>query len=434
MKIYRVGGSVRDELLGREPKDKDYVVVGSSIEEMLLRGFKQVGKDFPVFLHPETGDEYALARKEIKTGDKHTDFEFYFGPDVTLEMDLRRRDFTMNAIAKDEETGELIDPFHGYQDIQNKIIRHVDETHFIEDPLRVLRGLQFSTRFKMEIHRDTLNLFRRMVKEGMLLHLTEERIWNEIEKALYTTNFYNFITLLQEIDALEQIFPEVYDLINVPERLEYHPEGNAYDHTILALKEIYKQFDIFGVGMTLREEQELALTNFGLLCHDLGKAKTNKEEWPAHHEHETLGIPIIKNLCKRLKVPNEFRDYAILACKYHMKMYNILNSRTKTIYDFVNDICKFKNYDKLCYMFTIHECDLMGRKGEIAHKRIENMHKTIEYLDRIFNIMNGVTLKNLPEDTQKNLSRFKGVQFGKLYRDAMISYLKHSLYMGKLNT
>lgn len=427
VKTYLVGGAVRDLLLGVEPHDRDYVVVGSTVQEMLDKGYKQVGNDFPVFLHPETGDEYALARKEVKTGDKHTDFKFEFGPDVTLEEDLRRRDFTMNAIAKDLETGEIIDPFNGWKDIQEEVIRHVDSEHFIEDPLRVLRGLQFSTRFRFPIHEDTLKLFKQMVKDGMLNHLTEERIWAEIEKALHTPNFYTFIMLFDEIDALQVIFPEVAALKDVPENVIYHPEGNAYKHTLLTLQQVYNCF--FDVDPHIEvDTNEMALLNFCLLCHDLGKAYTNKEEWPAHHGHDLIGRSVAENLCLRLKIPNDYKDAAIRACEYHMRYYEFMKSAKKKQFDFVHDVTdNFRYFDRLALLHKIHRCDLCGREGTIAPERLENYWTVTKRMNTIFKIMEGVTLKDLPEDTQERLSKCKGIVFGQRYREAMISYMKHKL-------
>lgn len=426
MKVYRVGGCVRDSLLGLKPHDIDYVVVGATPQIMLEHEYKQVGKEFPVFLHPVTGEEYALARKEVKTGDKHTDFKFEFGPDVTLEEDLRRRDFTMNAMAQDTETGEIIDPFNGEQDLYKEVIRHVDAEHFVEDPLRVLRGLQFSARFRMPIHESTLDLFKQMVEDGMLAHLTPERIWAEIEKALHTPHFYTFIMLLDEINALQIIFPEIYNLKQVPENTIYHPEGNAYEHVLLTLKQVYSCF-FMNESQEINTE-DIALVNFGLLCHDLGKAYTDRQKWPAHHGHDDLGLSIIDEMCKRLMVPNKYRDYAMMACKYHMKFYEYLKSGIKKHYDFLKETTNFKEHERLLYLFRIHKCDLLGREGEIAETRIDNMSKTFVQMDKEFKIMENIGLKDLPKEVQDRLSCYNGIVFGQRYREAMISYLKHQLH------
>ena len=428
IKVFQVGGSVRDELLGREPHDKDYVVVGASIEEMLSKGYKQVGKDFPVFIHPKTGEEYALARKEVKIGNKHTDFKFEFGHNVTLEEDLRRRDFVINAIAKNIRTGELIDPFNGQEDIKNKIIRHVDAEHFVEDTLRILRAIRFQCQLEgFTIADETKELLTKMVSDGMLQHLTPERVWKEIEKALQTPNFYLFLQSLDEIGGLQIIFPELYSLKSVPERLEYHPEGNSYAHVLLTLKQVFHQFDCNGLLLEKElDKQGIALVNFGLLCHDLGKALT-QETWPAHHDHEFLGLDIINSMCDRLKVPNEYKYFGKLSCKYHMKFYNLLASHTKNQYDMIKQITNFKNWEPMKYLIKVHTCDLMGREGKVAPERIERCHSVVQRIKDIYNIMENKTLNDLPKEVQKNIKRFKGEKFGKMYRDAMIGYLLQNL-------
>ena len=425
---FLVGGAVRDELLGREIHDRDYVVVGSTIEQMLSLGYKQVGKDFPVFIHPETGEEYALARKEVKTGDKHTDFKFEFGPDITLEDDLRRRDFTMNAIAKDTDTGELIDPFNGQTHLKHGLIERVNPEHFIEDPLRVLRGIRFACQLKgFIIGEYTLKLMIDMVQKGMLEHLTPERIWKEVEKALQTTDFDVFIHYLDVIGALNIIFPEIYSLKNVPEKEEYHPEKNAYKHLLLTLKQVYHNFDVNGLLLEKEmDKHEIALVNFGLLCHDLGKNLT-QECWPSHHGHEILGLDLVDELCDRLKVPNEYREFGKLACKHHMRFYKFLDMHVKTQYDVLKEITNFKNWEQLKLLYKLHVCDLYGREGTVSEERTKTCLDVLERIKTIYNIMHGITLKDLPKETQENLFRFKGEQFGKLYRDAMISYLKHNL-------
>lgn len=427
METFACGGAVRDEILGGTPKDYDYVVVGSTPEEMLKLGYKCVGNDFPVFLHPKTGDEYALARTERKTGDKHTDFEFEFGPHVTLEMDSLRRDFTMNAIYKDDN-GEYIDLHNGIKDIEDKIIRHVDSNYFIQDPLRVLRAIQFKCRFGFTIAPETMKLCKQMVKDGMLDHLTPERIWNEIEKGLHTPRFYDFIETLDEMGALQVIFPEVAALKYVPENVVYHPEKNTYNHLLLTLQQVFYCFFEFPTLVEEQDPHEIALVNFGLLCHDLGKQLTDTEKWPSHHGHDNLGIGLIKTLCDRLKVPNEYRDYAILASRYHMKYYEFMKSHVKTQFDFVHDVTdNFRYFERLAFLHRIHHCDLCGRSGKIAPERLENYWIVTKRMNTIFSILKDITLKDLPKDTQIRLSNYKGEKFGKLYRDAKISYLKHKL-------
>ena len=284
MKIYQVGGAVRDKILGKNPNDFDYVVVGSNINQMKKLGFLQVGKGFPVFLHPVTKQEYALARKEFKTGNKHTDFEFIFHSDITLREDLERRDFTCNAIAYDEENDKYIDYFGGIDDIKNKIIRHINADHFIEDPLRVLRMCRFAAQLNFEVDKHTLQLCSDMVSQGMLSFLSAERIWQEFEKAFATGRFYRFIELMHQIGALKEIMPEIDKLFSVAEYTKYHPEGNTGGHTLNSLK---------FVG------DESSFVQFGVLMHDIGKGLTPVEELPSHKGHEIRGLDLIKNICKR---------------------------------------------------------------------------------------------------------------------------------------
>ncbi len=338
MKIYQVGGAVRDRLLGRIPNDSDYVVVGSTPDEMIKQGFTEVGKGFPVFLHPLTREEYALARKEIKTGDKHTDFEFIFDESVTLREDLERRDFTCNAIAYDEEAGEYIDYFGGQDDIKNKILRHVNAEHFVEDPLRVLRLCRFSAQLDFDAAPATVELCRSMVQKGMLEHLTAERVWIELLKAMKTPAFYRFIELAREIGALKIILPEIDALWEVPERMEFHPEGNTGAHVLHALK---------------LAEKSPVLVKFGLLVHDVGKLLTPEEELPSHKKHESQSRQLVYKICNRLKTPNRFRDFATMAAEQHMKFHYIPVMRVGSLYDLADKMtightCYVNEYIDVC--------------------------------------------------------------------------------------
>ena len=422
MKIYAVGGSVRDELMGREPHDKDYVVVGSTPEEMLSLGYKQVGNDFPVFLHPETHEEYALARKEVSTGKGYDDFKFDFNPNITLREDLERRDFTVNAIAKDTETGEIIDYFGGQKDIENRMLQAVNPKYFVDDPLRLIRGCRFAQQLNFKLTSNTVDLCRHMVREGMIEHLTEERVWKEIEKALYYPNFHVFLYWLDEVNALKIILPEVYELKSIPENTFWHPEGNVYAHTVMALARA-SQYVYGGTSD--------ALINFGVLCHDLGKQLTPKDKLPSHHGHDDVGGEIVERLCARLKVPNVYRDFGKLCCKQHMRFYKFLDMKRKNQYDMINEITKFKDKLTLHLLQYVHLCDLHGKERPATTEEVEYSVKTIDLQNVIFDIMEGVGLDSLPEETQKHLSKFTGKEFGKLYRDAKISYLKHEL--GKWN-
>jgi len=416
--IYKIGGAVRDKLLGKEPHDIDYVVVGSTPDEMLSLGYKQVGTDFPVFLHPETGEEYALARKEISTGDGYGDFKFDFNPKISLEEDCLRRDFTINQICEDEN-GQIIDYFNGVKDLRHRMIRHICAKHFVEDPVRLLRCARFAAKLDgFTIAEDTIRLCQSMVHKGMLNALTPERVWGEIEKALSSNHFNDFIHSLDVMDALEVILPEVAALKGVPENVEYHPEGNAYKHTLLTLKEVTNH---------KLSEQDRAYVNFALMCHDLGKALTDKAKWPAHHGHDDLGLSVIDCLCDRLKVPNDFRNYAKTFCKHHMKLYNFLDQHTKTQYDLIDTLTKFKDNHTLNIVQICHSCDKLGRAGMTNPERVELMLRVFNRMNLIYLILKDIGLKDLPVETQENLARFKGEKFGKLYRDAKISYLKRKL-------
>ncbi len=318
MKIYQVGGAVRDKLLQKKPNDCDYVVIGATVAEMQQQGYIQVGKGFPVFLHPATKEEYALARKEIKTGDKHTDFKFVFTPDITLKEDLERRDFTCNAIAYDEESGEYYDYFNGREDIKNKVLRMVNEQHFSEDPLRVLRLCRFAAQLDFKVDSHTLEVCKKMVAAGMLNYLPWERVWAEVLKAMRSSAFYKFIELARQIGALKFILPEVDILWQVPEKVKYHPEGNTGGHVLSALQ---------------AAKNESALVKFGILLHDVGKALTPKEELPSHKNHEMRGAEPVYQACNRLKAPNRFRLFANMARAQHMKFHRIPEMRVGSLYN-----------------------------------------------------------------------------------------------------
>ena len=417
MQIFRVGGSVRDELLGRPIHDIDYVVVGATPEEMMARGFKQVGNDFPVFLD-EKGNEYALARKEISTGKGYQDFKFEFGPNITLKEDLIRRDFTINAMAEDS-SGIILDYFNGKQDLKDKTIRHISD-HFSEDPLRVLRACRFTAQLDFAIGGLTIVKCRQMARLGMLKHLTEERVWKEIEKALQTPRFEIFLHYLELCNAIQIILPEIIELDNVPEALNWHPEGNTYKHTILCLKQVKKHCSEL-------KSTELALVNFGVLCHDLGKQLTDKEKWPSHHGHEDLGGEIVERLCARLKIPNLFRDFAKICCRYHMDLYHFLDMSLKKQYDFINAITKFKERTFLDLLLKVHLCDLFGKERPCTDEEFQYCCNTITRINLIYSILHRVGLEQLPPDRQKILSKFSGKKFGELYRAEKIQYLRKHL-------
>ncbi len=406
MKIYLVGGAVRDEILGKEPHDLDYVVVGATVEEMLKQGYKQVGKDFPVFLNPVTKAEYALARKEIKTGDKHTDFRFEFGPHVTFDEDIQRRDFTINALAKDIDSGKVIDLVGGIDDLKNGIIRHVNDEHFGEDPLRVLRMCRFAAKFDFTIAPETMKLAKSMVDKGMIDHLTPERIWKEIEKALETDNFEKFIITAKECGALKVILPEIDKLWEIPEKTKYHPEGNSGAHTILVLKQ----------GHNLSP-----MVKFALLMHDVGKSETPAEILPSHHGHDKRGLPIIKDICRRLKVPNSYRDFALLGCEYHMVFRDLPIMKDMKAIRLVSNISdRFKDEGKMDDFINLCRCDTWGRGGEINEESIMQFDEAADKARLIFAKAKDVRATQMPN--------FESLEKDKTFASKYMQYLLQRVF------
>lgn len=407
MKIYQVGGAVRDKILGKIPNDFDYVVVGSNIKEMEQLGFKQVGKDFPVFLHPDTKQEYALARKEIKIGNKHTDFKFVFTPDISLQEDLERRDFTCNAIAYDEETEEYIDYFGGLNDIKNKIIRHINAKHFVEDPLRVLRMCRFAAQLEFDVDNTTLKLCSDMVNKEMLKFLSVERIWQEFEKAFATGRFYRFIDLMRQIGALQKIMPEIDKLFYVEEYTKYHPEGNTGGHTLNALKFI---------------KEESSLIQFAVLVHDIGKGLTPVKEWPSHKGHEIRGLHLIKDIARRLKIPNKVRDFAVLSSKLHMKYYYIPDMRVGSLYDLVSELTVshinyVEEYIKVC------RADFESTNMENKNFERERFETAANLLRKASGIISQIRATDMPNF--ENIPNDEN--FANRFREYKISVLKGKL-------
>lgn len=349
MQIYLVGGAVRDELLGLSVKDKDYVVVGSSPEEMQANGFKPVGKDFPVFLHPETHDEYALARTERKTAKGYKGFAVSASVDVTLEEDLARRDLTINAIAKDCD-GKLIDPYNGLADIQSKTLRHVSEA-FAEDPVRILRAARLSARFgDFTVAAETQQLMQHMVDEGEVDALVAERVWQELAKGLMEDKPSRMFDVLRACGALRKILPELDKLWGVPQPPQYHPEVDTGLHIMLV------------IDYTARQNFSLPI-RFAALMHDLGKGTTPIELLPRHIGHEERSVRLLKEVSKRLRVPNDCKELAQLVAKFHGKLYQTLQMRPSTLLEFLIELdairqpARFKDFLKAC------EADSRGRTG-----------------------------------------------------------------------
>jgi tRNA nucleotidyltransferase (CCA-adding enzyme) len=352
MKVYLVGGAVRDALLGLQPGDKDWVVVGETPESMTASGFKPVGSDFPVFLHPQTGEEYALARTERKTAPGYKGFVFHADSEVTLEQDLARRDFTVNAIARDEH-GVLIDPFNGRRDIDARLLRHVSPA-FGEDPVRILRAARFMARFAslgFSIAPETLALMKSMVAAGEVDHLVPERVWQEIQSALQSKTPSAFLQTLRACGALKILLPEVDTLYGVPQRVEFHPEIDAGIHTEMVC------------DMAARLAPGDSLIGFAALLHDLGKALTDPLQWPKHIAHENLGIQAVEAVCERWKVPTDYRQLAVHACREHLNIHRLQELRPETVHDLIARIDAFRRPERIRQLALVCEADKRGRLG-----------------------------------------------------------------------
>ncbi|QYJ70432.1 multifunctional CCA addition/repair protein [Shewanella sp. FJAT-51649] len=355
MKIYLVGGAVRDSLLNLPIKDKDFMVVGATPEQMQQLGYRQVGKDFPVFLHPKTQQEYALARTERKVGLGYGGFSCYASPDVTLEQDLLRRDLTINAIAQDE-AGNLYDPYHGIADINARQLRHVSAA-FAEDPLRVLRVARFAARFHdlgFEIAAETMALMQHMSQTEELTALTPERVWQEVDKSLGGPHPEVFFEVLRQCGALNILFPEIEALFGVPQPEKWHPEIDTGLHTMLVLAQ----------ATALTEEKAV---RFAALVHDLGKALSPKEHWPKHHGHGQKGLPVIKSLCERLRIPNEYRDLALLVSDQHQNVHQAFELRSETIIKLFDKADFWRKPERLKQLLLACLADMRGRTGFEHH-------------------------------------------------------------------
>lgn len=376
MKVFWVGGAVRDLEMGRVPNDEDFVVVGATQQDMLDKGFEQVGADFPVFLHPVTGDEYALARKEKSTGKGYHDFETDFGPNVTLEEDLERRDLTMNAMAMGED-GKVFDPFGGRADIQNKVLRHVSHA-FAEDPVRVLRLARFRAQLgaDWEVHDTTRTMCQNMADLGMLDDLTNERVGQELMKALASDHPRVFFDTLDDLGALETLFPVVHKMKTVEENLKWHPEGNTYEHTMLVLTAAR------AYNATLRQM-------FAALTHDFGKTLTDPALYPSHKMHEVTGVRLVKEFADQMRVSTEFKKHAALVCRYHMHMHKLDEMRAKTFVKMFDGLGAWNNPAVVHDLLVVGVADMRGKLGnedaEAApkYKLLETFHaaRDVKFLD-----------------------------------------------------
>ena len=349
MQIYAVGGAVRDELLGLPVKDRDYVVVGTTPQAMLDAGYRPVGKDFPVFLHPKTHEEYALARTERKTGAGYKGFAVHAAPDVTLEEDLARRDFTINAIAKSPE-GTLIDPYNGRADIASKTLRHVSDA-FMEDPVRILRAARFSARFTdFSIAPETLELMRQMVQNGEVDALVPERVWQELSKGLMEQKPSRMFEVLRSCGALQKILPELDKLWGVPQPPQHHPEIDTGVHVMMVIDYAAKQ----NFNLPIR---------FAALVHDLGKGTTPADILPRHIGHEARSVHLLKDVVKRLRVPNDCKELAVMVAKFHGKLHQASNMRPDTLLEFLTELDAIRQPERFNDFLKACECDSRGRTG-----------------------------------------------------------------------
>jgi len=380
MQTYLVGGAVRDALLQLPVTERDHVVVGATVQQMLDSGFTPVGKDFPVFLHPKTKEEYALARTERKSGRGYTGFECIADPTITLEQDLLRRDLTVNAIAMDEH-GTLIDPYGGVRDLENRLLRHVSDA-FVEDPLRVLRVARFSARFYglgFRVAEETRVLMQAIADSGELSELVPERVWKEMSRALGEPHPEIFVTVLRDGGALKIILPEIDALFGVPQPPQHHPEIDTGEHCLQCLQQ----------SVRLGVDSE---TRFAVLVHDLGKASTQPSQWPKHIGHETASLPLIKKLCARLKVPKVYEQLALLTAQYHTHCHRAVELRPATIVKLLDGVDAWRRPQRFEQFLLACEADARGR-GHFA----ERDYPQRAFLQECLQAARGVEIKALVE-------------------------------------
>lgn len=351
MEIFEVGGAVRDALLGHAVGERDWVVVGGTPQELLKQGFRQVGKDFPVFLHPQTVEEYALARTEKKVAPGYHGFAAHASPDVTLEEDLKRRDLTVNAMARDA-SGNIIDPYGGQRDLADRVLRHVSAA-FVEDPLRVLRVARFHARFAalgFTVAEETLELMREISESGELATLRPERTWQETEKALATQSPAQFFSTLRDCGALQRVYPEIEALFGVPQPPRWHPEIDTGVHTLMVL------------GVAAQLSGDIAV-RFAALTHDLGKARTPREILPKHRGHEERSVEVIGELCARLPVPRRFRELAEAVARYHGVIHRADELRASTVLKIIEATDGLRRPERFADVLLACEADARGREG-----------------------------------------------------------------------
>ncbi|MBY6204724.1 multifunctional CCA addition/repair protein [Halomonas denitrificans] len=363
LEVYRVGGAVRDALLGRPVADSDFVVVGATPEALAERGFRPVGQDFPVFLHPDSGEEFALARTERKSGRGYAGFTFHAGPGVGLEEDLRRRDLTVNAIAEARD-GSLVDPFGGRADLDRRVLRHVSPA-FAEDPVRLLRLARFATRFaEFAIAEETLALARKLVDDGEIDHLVPERVWQEMARALMHRRPSRFFRVLREAGALARLLPELDALFGVPQVARWHPEIDTGEHVMRVL------------DVAAADDRALPV-RFAALVHDLGKGLTPAADLPAHRGHERAGLDPVRAVCDRLKVPNACRELGLLVCEHHLDAHRAFDLRPATLVRLLRKLDAWRRPERFEHFLQACQADRQGRKG-----RVGSPVPTVDYLRR----------------------------------------------------
>lgn len=398
MQVFKVGGAVRDRLLARPVKDVDWVVVGATVEKMQQLGFMQVGKDFPVFLHPDTKQEYALARTERKIGKGYTGFEVHADEHVSLEQDLSRRDLTINAMAEDEQ-GNIIDPFNGQQDLQNQILRHVSPA-FNEDPVRILRIARFAARYNFKIAPETMALMQQMVQKGEANALVAERVWQETERALGETYPHRFIEVLRQCGALAVIFPEIEQLFGVPQRADYHPEVDTGIHILLCLQQ----------ARYLTSDTQVM---FAVLVHDLGKGNTPADILPRHFGHEDRGLDLLKPICKRLRIPKQYQDLAKFVVQFHTHCHKITELTAKSALKVLEVMDVFRRPQRFEQFLLACEADARGRKS-LEHNaypqatRFRHIYQVASQVDVALIIAEGFTGKQIKQQLhQRRISAIK---------------------------
>ena len=407
MKTYLVGGAVRDAQMGQHGADRDWVVVGATPEAMLAQGFMPVGRDFPVFLHPETKEEYALARTERKTGVGYHGFAFHAAPDVTLEADLARRDLTVNAIAQDPDSGALIDPYGGLADLQAGVLRHVTAA-FAEDPVRILRVARFAARWPaFTLAPETLALMREMVAQGEVDHLVPERVWQEFARGLMAARPSRMLQVLRECGALARLLPEVDRLYGVPQRPEYHPEVDTGVH----LEMVLDQSAVLQTPLTVR---------FACLCHDLGKGTTPREQWPRHIGHEQRSAQLAQAVCARWRVPHECKALADLVAREHGHIHQSMGFGADAVWRLLQRCDAWRRPERFAEVLQACTCDARGRLGlaEQAYPQAQRLQRAVEA---------GLAIDQAALSAQALAEGLKGPQVGARIQAAQIDAIAQAL-------